>query len=330
MSNISKLREKIEFPLLIQKSIDLYYLTGLTLSKGTLLVSKEEALLFVDGRYFDYAKKSFPGKVCLEREISKYLPAKVGFDSRALLYETYARWKRDFPKTEWVPMPPLLQEMRMIKSPGEIESLKKAAMITKKSIEKAFSELKKGVSEEDLAWVFRESCKDLGARDLSFDPIVAFGPNSAYPHYRAGKEKFFDQKVVLIDAGAIFSGYAADLTRTYLLKGVEPKLERMKEILEEAKKSVESLLAPGVKIRELGKEVMTIFARENVSPLYTHGLGHGVGLEVHEYPSLKDAGEETLKAGMVITIEPGLYEEGLGGVRLEDMWVIEEGGAFSL
>ncbi len=326
---VKKLKEEIPLPCFIEGSADLLYLTGLSLSKGRLFVSKEEAILFVDGRYYEKALKEAPCSVRLWDEQKKISLDKIGFDSAAVTYEGYLTLKGQFPQVEWIPLPNPIKRLRGVKEAKEIAALRKAAHLTWLGYKEVITHLKQGVSEEELAFIFEIFCRKNGASGLSFEPIIAFGENSAYPHHRAGKKRLEEGEVVLVDVGAVVDQYHGDMTRIHYFGKADPRIVRLEEVVKRAKEKAIAHVKPGVRAGELDQMVRDEFDRANVKPLYTHSLGHGVGLETHEFPRIRFDGEDkevVLEEGMVFTIEPGLYQAGVGGIRLEDMILVTRSG----
>jgi Xaa-Pro aminopeptidase len=317
---------------LIEQTVDLFYLTNLSLTKGRLLIGEEEAILFVDGRYYEKAKKEAPCSVMKWEEQKKVFEKykQIGFDSAAMSYDGHLALKSGFPGIEWVAMPNPLRDLRAVKEPKEIEALKRAANLTWRGYQKIVEGLKVGVSEEELAIEFEIFCLRNGASEFSFKPIVAFGENSAYPHYRAGKTRLRENQIVLVDVGAVVDEYHGDMTRVHHFGEIDPELLRLEQIVKRAQKMAVDHIRPGVRVGDLDQIVRDEFDKENVKPLYIHSLGHGVGLETHEHPRQikidSDSRDLVLKPGMVITVEPGLYQPGLGGIRIEDMVLVTETG----
>lgn len=321
--------QKIQGSVLIEQPIDLFYLTGLNLSKGRLFVKQGKATLFVDGRYYAQAKVKAPCEVAHWDQIKELKEKEIGFDSAFLTYDGVLHLKEEMPHVHWIPKPHPIQELRLIKEPQEIETLKKAAHLTWQGYRHVESLLKEGVSEEELALEFEWFCRKQGASGMSFPPIIAFGENGAYPHYRAGKAKLKKGQSILIDAGAILNHYCADMTRMMHFGAVHPRIAQFEEWVARAKHKAIQAIKPGVLLGSLDQIVQDEFDRLNVKPLYIHALGHGIGLETHEFPRIRFDGVDrnvVLKPGMVFTIEPGLYEMGVGGVRLEDMVLVTETG----
>lgn len=328
-SRIQKLIHELDMPCLIEQTADLLYLTGLSLSKGRLLVLDKEAILFVDGRYFDRAKKEAPCTVKLWDEWKKIGEKQLGFDSGCITYDGFLALKKGLPGVEWIPKSSPVKNIRALKESKEVAALKKAAELTWKGYEKIVEWLRVGVSEEELALEFEIFCRKHGASGLSFEPIIAFGENSAYPHYRAGKSRLKEGQVVLIDIGAVLNQYRGDMTRIFHFGKPDERIVYFETLVRNAQKKAIAHIKPGVKLGELDQIVQDEFDRANVKQLYTHSLGHGIGLETHEFPRIRFDGEDKdviLKPGMVFTVEPGLYEPGIGGVRIEDMILVTETG----
>lgn len=320
---------------LIEDPIDLLYLTGLSLSRGVFVATKEETVLFVDGRYFAKAQKEASCAVRLlsGNYLNDWLEARsirtLEFDSNYTAFSRYEALKNESKTVSLKPMPALLRAQRSIKNSTEIVALKKAADITWRGLKHMESLLREGILEAELAMEFEFFVRKEGASGLSFSPIVAFGENSAYPHYRAGKAELKQGQVVLMDVGAVIDDYAGDLTRVVFFGEGNPQLQNMLELTKRAHQKAVNLVRPGTTFGELDLAARSVFAEAGVESLFTHSLGHGIGLETHEFPSIKDGGPDRdvkLEAGMVFTIEPGLYRPGLGGVRWEDVILVTKNG----
>jgi Xaa-Pro aminopeptidase len=326
-SRIKKI--KTDWPILIERPSDLLYLTGLTFSKGRLLAHKDFTTLFVDGRYFERAKKEAPCRVSLWEELGQSSLKELFFDSSFVTYDGYLSLKKELPHVQLTPKPNPLTDIRAIKEVSEIAKLKKAAHLTWRGYKHIVSLLKEGISEEELGLEFEFFCRKNGASGLSFSPIIAFGENSAYPHHRAGKSRLKKGQSVLIDVGAILEDYCADMTRLVYFGDPDPRILHFEKLVRHAKEMAIRHVKPGIKAGEIDQVVQDEFDKANVKQLYTHSLGHGVGLEAHEFPRLRFNGVDKdviLKPGMVFTIEPGLYQPGVGGVRLEDMVLVTSFG----
>lgn len=317
----------------------LYALTGLSLSCGVALLGRKDQALWVDGRYFSHAQKKSPIPVFLLPETTlvtywqkqkKTFPLKVGFNPHTLSVAAYEKLKTSgSEKVVWIPSSQVLQAWRSVKGEKEIEIMKQAAALNYEGICHLLSYMQEGVSEKELAWEFESFCRKKGAEKLSFDPMVAFGEGSAIPHWKTSHRKLQKGELVLVDVGIMLQGYAADCTRTFFYGKVDPFLQKLYQVVEEAKQAVFSILKPGLSMRQLDEEARKVMRKQGLEKLFLHSLGHGIGIEVHEFPKIHSVGENEgvlLKENMVITIEPGLYKAEKGGVRLEDTVRITSSG----
>lgn len=335
VSRINKLKDlcremKVD-AILADDPVDLLYLTGLSFSIGRMLVSSESATLFVDGRYIESAKKQALCEVQLPSELGHFAKPfkKIAFDSAFITYEGYQNLRNTFPDLDLVPVAKPLKKLRMVKEETEIQALKKAAQLTKEGFSHIKGMLKEGISEEELSLEFEFFCRRKGASCLSFPPIIAFGENSAYPHHRAGKDRLKKNQIVLFDLGAVVNGYAGDMTRVAFFGNPSPQLQKDYALIQAVQKKVIAMVAPGICFGDLDKLARQELEKEGCASLFSHGLSHGIGLDVHEYPSLKIKGgdrEILLEPGMVFTVEPGIYRVGIGGVRYEDVILVTKTG----
>lgn len=320
--------------LFLDNPLDLYYLTGLHFSSGRLMISSEDAILFVDGRYFDSARAKAPCSVVNLSDFNKHVPkGLIAFDSAYLSYEAGSRLQKEFPENTLVAIPHPLKDLRIIKDEQEIAHMKAAQQLTRDGYQYISSLLKEGISEEILALEFEFFCRKNGASKLSFSPIVAFGENSAYPHHRAGKDTLKKDQIVLIDVGAVVDHYAGDMTRVVFFGNSDKQLQLDYQLVKEVQKKVISHVKPGLHFGELDKIARSLLEKAGCGNLFTHGLSHGIGLDVHEYPRLKISGGDAdlvLQPGMTFTVEPGIYRAGLGGVRYEDVVLVTEEGHVTL
>lgn len=317
---------------IIENPIDIYYLLGLQLSLGTVIISKKEARLFVDGRYLHVAKMQSPIEVASlsEKEISQFLKeasiSTLAFDSNWTSVERFRKLE-SLCQLKGVSSP--MKDLRAIKDLKEQKLLKKSATLLHKGFLHIVKKLKTGITEEELALEFEIFCRKEGAEKLAFDSIIAFGKNSAMPHYRSGKTKLKKGDLVLMDIGVVLNHYHSDMTRVVFYGKPDPTLEKLFQVVKKSQKAALQKCAPGVTLAELDLAARAVMKKEKWEEYFVHNLGHGIGLEVHEFPRV---GTKTLDKdlplvpGMVITIEPGLYIPGKGGARYEDMILITEKG----
>lgn len=315
---------------LITDPINLYYLTGLHLSSGTLVLQRQKQALIVDGRYFEVCKKHF-SPVYLKNEISLKDALKgasnLGIESENTSVASYLELQKEA-EIQIVPKENLLSRLRAIKDAKEIEILRQAAKLGSLGYEHIKSLLKPGITEEELSLEVEYFWRKKGAEGVAFDPIIAFGKNSSMPHYRASSTRLKSGDIVLIDIGVKFKSYHSDMTRTLFFGKPSPELESIYAIVKEAQKSALAILKPGVTVEELDDAARLFIASKGYGDKFCHSLGHGIGLQIHEYPILKRSNNSSrpLEAGMVLTIEPGIYIPDLGGVRIEDTVLITEHG----
>ncbi len=339
LNRIDSLRNKFDawgvVGCIVENRIDLYYLTGLRCSSGILLVLKEGASLFVDGRYFqDLSSRSpVPVKLLSKESLSQHIPhlGSIAIDSHFTSLDRGKQLQLIVPHLFYVSR--LLRETRGIKDPDEIVKLKKAALLAWDGFQYVRKRFRVGVQEKEISFAFEQFCKERGAERLAFDPIIAFGANSAYPHHRSGDSRLKQGDIILCDLGIVLDGYHSDMTRTFFYGEGDLKLRALLSTVMEAHSVALKNALPGTVIGELDQIVRTVFEDAGYGDLIAHGLGHGVGLEIHEYPSLQSKGEDKellLREGMVITIEPGLYIPGLGGARYEDTILITQTGYSNL
>lgn len=312
--------------LLIEHPTHLLYLTGQEVSLGKLVVTDQDACFFVDGRYFESCSQQPLYPVLLSSDsnfkdwLSSHRIETLGFDADKTPYKSYLNLSKLGgslnPLMTCLPVDSPVQELRLIKDQDEIDCLKQAAQLGYQGYEHISSLLEKGISEAELAIELEIFWKRKGAKKLAFDPIIAFGPNSSMPHYRAGSTRLDSNTSILIDIGVVLQHYHSDMTRVLFFGEVPDKMKTIYAIVEEAKQRAQALCRPGTLVEELDQAARSFIASKGYGDCFTHSLGHGVGLDIHEPPILRSQSfysQIPLQAGMVITIEPGIYISGLGG-----------------
>lgn len=329
--------------LLIEHPMNIFYLTGLELSTGKLIVtSKQGSHLIVDGRYFESCKKNCPcqiyelDKMPLKKWLSSHVINRFAFESDNTTYQSFENLQKVVGELDQqsdnltlVPVPSPVMELRMIKDADEIELIIEASRLGYEGYKLVVSSLREGISEKELAFELEFFWKKRGAKKYAFDPIIAFGANSSMPHYRAGATKLEKGMVVLIDIGVTLNHYNSDMTRVVFFGEPNPKIQEIFSIVSEAKNKALSLCRPGTLIGELDRAARDLISAKGYGEHFMHGLGHGLGLDVHEPPNIRSNNvfsDKPLKPGMVITIEPGIYLPEIGGVRLEDTILITDDG----
>jgi Xaa-Pro aminopeptidase len=319
---------------MVESKEDLYYLTGLELSLGRLLVGAHDVILLVDGRYFTICKEANIVGVepLTDENANRFFSSqgiqKVAFDAGKTSVFEYEKIKKQL-SVFLEPRSSLLQALRSCKDESELELMRKSAKLNWKGFLHICEILREGITEKQVAWEYESFVREQGGEGLAFSPIIAFGPNGAKPHHHCTDAKLKNGDAVLIDIGVTLEKYQSDMTRVVFFGEGSSEIKRMYEIVQKSQKSALQLCKPGTPIGALDKAAREVMRKEEVEPLFLHSLGHGIGLETHEYPRIRDSGEHKdvlLEEGMVITIEPGLYIPGVGGVRYEDTVIITKSG----
>lgn len=322
---------------LIDNPLNLYYLTGLKLSKGELFVGKKSCHLFVDGRYIQAAKEKAPVPASLSSTESReqfYKKEKIktlAFDSENTTYEQFLGLKALARKMKFQlkPIANPVEELRVIKDEHELDMIRNSARHLWTAFQHIKKLLKPGITEADIALEFKLFGLKHGAETVGFEPIIAFGANSALPHYRAGHAKLKKGDLVLMDLGLVVDQYHSDMTRVLFFGPEDPELKKFYDVVRSAHAAALKLCKPGAALKDLDIAARKEMKKHDFESYYVHNLGHGVGLEIHEFPGINKTNKDKdvlLKKGMVITIEPGLYLPGKGGVRWEDTIIITSNG----
>lgn len=293
-------------------------------------VSREGALLLTDGRYAVQAEEEsrIPFKILTREERKAFLGSlegRVGFEAEHL---PYARLEelRELAPVEWVPTRGLVERLRVRKTPEEVQRIGKAQALADEAFRHVLARVAPGVREVDLALELEFHLRRHGAEAAAFPIIVASGPRGAMPHGVASEKAIREGEMVTVDFGARYLGYHSDLTRTFGVGRVEPEKKRLFHAVLLALEEVLAQLGPGRSTKELDALARRVLEKEGLKEYFTHSLGHGVGLAVHEAPGLNAYTEEVLEPGMVVTVEPGVYLPGFAGVRVEELVLITEGG----
>lgn len=324
------------------------YLSGFTGSTGYVLVTLDAAWLAVDGRYEQQARDEagprgftiFDAKGPQERWMPEFLreagvPGKrVGISANDWSYDAYLRLERavaSMPpaeRPELVPAPPLIERLRSRKDAEEIATIERAIAIAGAAFTEVRHALRAGVSEQEVADALEAAMKRHGGRGHAFEPIVAFGERGAMPHAKLSGRRLREGEPVIVDWGAEVDGYCSDLTRSLVVGPEPPRFRKVYEIVATAQRTAIERIEAGMTGGEAHALAAGVIAAAGYGDHFTHGLGHGIGLDVHDYPPyLGPSSEDVLEDGMVFTIEPGIYLPGWGGVRIEDIVVLESGRA---
>lgn len=321
--------------MLISSPVNRRYLSGFEGTSGILLISRDEAILVTDFRYLEQAADQ-AGQFEIRRwqdDLYKSLApiisetgwGKLGFEGRHVVYSTYQEMIEKLP-VELVPVGDAVEKQRMQKSKSEIETMRRGAKVLDRAFEFILSYIKPGLPENELALELEIYLLRQGAEERSFRFIVASGERGAMPHGTASNRIMQEGDLVTIDYGAVFEGYATDMTRTLALGKADQKQREIYELVLEAQQEAARAVKPGIKASDLDAVARDIIDRAGYANYFGHGLGHGIGLETHEQPVLNPRSTTILEPGMTVTVEPGVYIKGWGGVRIEDMACVTAAG----
>jgi len=312
------------------------YLCGFTGTDGVLFISPVETVFLTDSRYQTQAVQQTEVKRCvcyknkftgIVDELSQQHVKRIGFDAEGVTVAVFNELQKTAPEGfEWVPMTEQLRPLRACKSKSELKILRQAAALNRKAFKEILPLIKPGVSERRIALELEFSLKRLGGEANAFDFIVASGERGALPHGVASDKQLQTGELVTIDFGTRVAGYYSDETVTLAIGEVDGNLRQIFDIVLKAHDLALEAIHPGMLIPDLDAVARNYIAAQGYGEYFGHGLGHGVGLEIHEYPAVSSRTDAMLQEGMVITIEPGIYLPGVGGVRIEDTVVVTADG----
>jgi Xaa-Pro aminopeptidase len=327
-SRIERVRALIEAPLLVTKPVNIGYLTGLDSSNAALLVEPDRLRLFTDFRYLEKARLLGLDVIELSRvlvaDLPRHLPSRVEFEAEHLTYADWAALQAG--GIELVPRRELLESVRAVKEPRELDAIRRAAAITSECFARLAEERFTGRSERDLAWWIESVLHELGGEGPAFPVIVAGGSNGASPHASSGDRPIETGTTVVVDAAARLDRYCSDCTRTFATGDLPDDLTRSYAVCLRAQEASLAAVLPGAAGKDVDAVARGLIAGEGLGDLFGHGLGHGVGLEVHEQPRLRPESEDVLATDAAVTVEPGIYHPGVAGIRIEDLVIVGEDG----
>jgi Xaa-Pro aminopeptidase len=325
-------------PLLLVTSLpNILYLTGFRGSAGAAVVGPLELILFVDPRYTLQARRETSGVEVIEAKrgplmgvagwLGKRGRCVVGYEAAHLACSEFERLVSETrPRVKFKPAGGLIEELRLVKDEEEIARIRSASGLTVKVFEDVLGDVRPGVRESDLAAEIEYRMRMKGAQGAAFETIVASGPRGAFPHARASCKLLEKDDLVIFDLGAIVSGYAADMTRTVSLGKPGRRVRSLYNAVAGAQGRAIEALREGARAGDVDAAARRFLAAHGVARFFTHSTGHGVGLEIHEAPRLGRGEKARLQVGCVVTVEPGVYVEGLGGIRLEDTVLVGADG----
>ncbi|MCJ7514608.1 MAG: Xaa-Pro peptidase family protein [Dehalococcoidia bacterium] len=348
MSRLQKLRQS-----LVQKELDALvvsqpenrrYLSGFAGSAGWLVISENNTYLAVDFRYIEQAKKESPNFdiIHVKGDTVGWLPKflsdlgfkKAGVEADHISFATYQKLlktvKDNGLQIELIPTAGLVESIRAVKEPEEIQFITEAVKLADAAFDHAKSILRPGMTEKEAAWALEKFLREKGSQAVPFDIIVASGPNSALPHAKPSEQQLLQNVPVIIDLGARMNGYCSDLTRTFVIGDGDKTFFKIYDIVLGAQLTALAAIKDGMDGDQADRLARTVIEQAKYNESFGHGLGHGVGLETHESPRLGPSSSDLLVDGMVFTIEPGIYVAGWGGIRIEDTVVMQNGKVKSL
>ena len=328
MTRLDRLRKVLEEPLLVTMPVNVFYLTGFRSTNAALLVDGARARLFSDFRYAEAGRKVEEVEFvevprALIRGIAAHVDGRLEFERSHL---TYANWEvlRDA-GFDLVPGGGQIERLRAIKAEDELELIRRATEITNEAYVRLGEERFVGRTERDLAFTFARFIHELGGHGEAFPTTVASGPNGATPHAGTSDRVVETGETVVVDAGAVLDGYASDCTRTFATGPLPDELARAYDVVLEAQREGLGAVVAGVNGKDADAAARDVIAGAGLGEHFGHGLGHGVGLMVHEAPTLRPESQDTLEPNNVVTVEPGVYLPGVGGIRIEDLVVVRDG-----
>jgi len=321
---------------MVSSPANVRYLTGYAGSNGILLLTKADAHFFTDPRYALSASREITCKVHVERKplitaaatiIKRKRLKKIGFESSWLNYADYTKLKDALSLGCGLhPVGAVIEDQRMVKSAHEVDLIRRSVITNSEAYSRTIAKTKPGAREQDIAAELDYQMRVLGAEKAAFETIVAVGARSALPHSQPTARRLGGNELLLIDMGASQEGYASDMTRV-AHSGTPPKrIVRIYKAVLEAQLAALSAVKPGVTTGEVDVAARNVLKRHELDRAFVHSTGHGLGLEIHEPPRIARKDKTRLQAGMAITIEPGAYIDGLGGIRIEDTVLVTERG----
>src|SRR2546430_9283631 len=323
-----KLIAKSEAPLLVTPPANVRYLTGFVSSNVSVVVEPERVRLFTDFRYAEAARALLDVEFVESRReviahMAEFLSGKFAFESAHLTYQSYEQLRDG--GLELVPSSGLIEGLRAVKDEDELEKIRRAAAITDQAYRRIAEEQFVGRTERELAWRMTELFHELGADEEAFDTIVAAGANGARPHADPGDRVIERGTTIVVDAGAVLDGYCSDCTRTFATGELPDELRRAYDVCLEAQLKGLEAARSGAEAKQTDAAAREVIEEAGFGQNFGHGLGHGVGIDVHEAPHVASTSTDSLVAHNVVTIEPGIYLEGTGGIRIEDLVIITNG-----
>ncbi len=322
--------------LLVTNLTNIFYLTGFRGSAGVAAIGPSKNILWVDPRYTLQAQEQARGVEVREvrggllkeavRWIRKRRLGRVGYEDSTLTCREFSLLEQaGGQKLRWVPAGGVVEDLRVVKDSEEIDLIRRACQLTVEVFEEVRVKIKPGLREVDLAAEIEYRMKRKGADGFAFETIVSSGKRSAWPHAHPSSKLLQKSDLVIMDLGAILSGYAADLTRTLYLGAPKPRVRSLYNAVRESQERAVQAARAGKRAGDIDRVARSFLERRKLESYFTHSTGHGVGLEIHEKPRLGRGDKTRLENGCIVTVEPGVYLEGFGGIRVEDTILVTAG-----
>ena len=322
--------------LLVTRRVNVRYLTGFSGTNGQVLVTPMGGTFLTDPRYEEQSRHEVPdlpteiyarevhrsvGELCRAQALRR-----VGFEAAGLTYRGWRRLEAE-DGIEPIGVEDAVERLRWAKDADELRLIEGAQRITDEAFDRVTGKLVEGITERQTAFELEVAMRQLGAERIGFDAIVGFGESAAEPHHRPGDRPLRRGDVVKLDFGCVVEGYHSDMTRTAAFGEPDGRIRQVHDVVLRAHLAGIEAVRAGVTGGDVDEAARAVVREAGLGDRFGHGLGHGVGLEIHEGPSLRAQGHDVLPAGAVVTVEPGVYLPGVGGVRIEDMVVVEDGGS---
>ncbi|MGH9021899.1 MAG: aminopeptidase P family protein [Acidimicrobiia bacterium] len=340
----ARLREAEIDALMVTRLVNVRYLTGFTGSAGMLLVGPEDALFVSDGRYRDQSAEQLaaagvPVRIEISNSEQRSIVSaaaegypRIGLEASGVTWAQQRSFSTDwFPRAVLVPTEGLVEELRRVKDPGEVARVRAACSVADAAFAELLPRMAERPTEAEFALQLETRMRHLGAEAVSFEAIIASGPQGAKPHARPSERRIEAGELVVCDFGAMVDGYCSDMTRTVSVGDPGPEAARLFAVVAESQRAGREAVRAGASCVAVDKACRDVIEEAGLGETFIHGTGHGVGLEIHEAPRVSTmAGEDRLDSGYIVTVEPGVYLSGFGGVRIEDTVVVTPEGCLIL
>ncbi len=342
MNRVSKIRSRFKDyginALLVTTGVNRQYACGFRSTEGVVLITDDEAYLFVDFRYIEAAQKADTGMTVqlvdsentyrkrIEAALKGKKYAAVGFEDGSITYSEYKKYSNDIISLPMKPASGLLNELRRVKDDEEVSNLIAAQRISENALREVLSVIKPGITEREIAAELTYQMLKYGAENMSFDPIVVTGVKTSMPHGEAGDEAVRGGDFVTMDFGCRVNGYCSDMTRTVAVGNVSEEMRNVYDIVLRAQLAGIAAAKAGVRGRDIDAAARNVISKAGYGQYFGHSFGHGLGLNIHEEPSASPMSDIIMPAGAVISAEPGIYLPGKFGVRIEDVLILGENG----